>query len=169
MVRELGSDGMGEPTGNAAVDAPQTTPQRWMWGFNEYLLGGVVVLMLASIAIGIGLYLLPPEQLQLAELQPAYRVGREADFPVGASRLVNWGDRAVLTIRTSEQAYTALQGTAPSDGCILNWDPTSLRVYSPCSYLVYDLHGNVVRGLTTVPLQRYAVFVRAGIVYVTGS
>jgi len=40
---------------------------------------------------------------------------------------------------------------------------------SPCSYLVYDLHGNVVRGLTTVPLRRYGVFVREGIVYVTES
>jgi hypothetical protein len=158
-----------EHVGAAAEGASATTSGRWMWGFNEYLLGGVVVLMLASIVIGIGLYLLPPEQLQLAELQPAYRVAREADFPVGASRLVNWGDRTVLTIRTGEQAYAALQGTAPSDGCILSWDPTSLRVYSPCSYLVYDLHGNVVRGLTTVPLQRYAVFVRAGVVYVTGS
>ena len=37
---------------------------------------------------------------------------------------------------------------------------------SPCSYLVYDLHGNVVRGLTTVPLQRYGVFERQGAVYV---
>jgi hypothetical protein len=34
---------------------------------------------------------------------------------------------------------------------------------------VYDLHGNVVRGLSTVPLQRYEVFVRSGVVYVTGS
>jgi hypothetical protein len=146
-----------------------TASVRWTRGFNEFLLGGIVILMLASLAFGIGLYLLPPEQLQLAELQPAYRVAREADFPVGASRVVNWGERVVLTIRMGDQAYFALQGTAPSDGCILKWDPASLRVYSPCSYLIYDLHGNVVRGLTTVPLQRYEVFVRSGVVYVTGS
>jgi hypothetical protein len=42
-----------------------------------------------------------------------------------------------------------------------------LRVVSSCSYVVYDLHGNVVRGLTRVPLQRFAVFVRQGAVYVT--
>jgi hypothetical protein len=33
--------------------------------------------------------------------------------------------------------------------------------------VVYDLHGNVVRGLTTVPLLRYDAFVRQGAVYVT--
>ena len=68
-----------------------------------------------------------------------------------------------------DQEYHALQGTSPLDGCILNWDPVSLRVVSPCSFMVYDLHGNVVRGLTTVPLLRYAVFVREGIVFVTES
>lgn len=171
MVWELDGDRVDNAArgGEASPEPAAPLPERWTRGFNEYLLGGIVVLILASIVIGVGLYLLPPEHLQLAELQPAYRVAREADFPVGASRLINWGPRVVLTIRTSEQAYTALQGTAPPDGCLLQWDPTSLRVTSPCSYLVYDLHGNVVRGLTTVPLQRYDVFVRSGVVYVTGS
>jgi nitrite reductase/ring-hydroxylating ferredoxin subunit len=141
----------------------------WKRGFNEYLLGGIVVLMLAGVILGFGLYLLPPEHLQLAELQPAIRVARQGDLPIGSSRVVTWGERVILVVRTGEDAFAALQGTAPTDGCILRWDPTSLRVLSPCSYIVYDLHGNVVRGLTTVPLQRYAVFVRDGVVYVTGA
>lgn len=146
-----------------------TTPARWQPGFNEYLVGGLAVLMLVGTIMAVALYLLPPENLQLAELQPAYRVSRAADLPIGASRVVNWGDRSILVVRTSEQAYAALQATAPTDGCRLRWDPTSSRVQSPCTYLVYDLHGNVVRGLTTVPLQRYGVYVREGVVYVTGS
>ena len=143
--------------------------ERWRPGFNEFLLGGIVVLMLVGAAIALGLYLLPGEQLQIPELQPAVRVARQADFPAGASRVVTWGERVILVVHTGDQTYAALQGTSPLDGCILRWDLPSLRVVSPCSYLVYDLHGNVVRGLTTVPLQRYAVFVREGAVYVTGS
>ena len=144
-------------------------PRGWNPGFNEYLLTGIVVLMLAGVILGLSLYLLPSPHLELAELQPAFRVARTADLPIGASRILNWGDRIVLVVRTSEDGFTALQGIAPSDGCILRWDPESLHVVSPCSHLVYDLHGNVVRGLTTVPLHRYAVFVRQGVVYVTGS
>ena len=146
-----------------------TTPARWQPGFNEYLIGGLAVLMLVGSMMAVGLYLLPPENLQLAELQPTYRVARAADLPIGASRIINWGDRAILVVRTSEQSYAALQATAPTDGCLLQWDPTSLRVQSPCTHLIYDLHGNVVTGLTTVPLQRYGVFVRDGVVYVTES
>ena len=136
-------------------------------GFNEYLLAAVIVLTLAMVALGIAVYLLPGDYLQIPELQPAVRVARQSDFPVGASRVVSWGARIVLVVRAGDREYSALQGTSPIDGCILEWDAGSLRVVSPCSYVVYDLHGNVVRGLTTVPLQRFAVFVRQGAVYVT--
>jgi hypothetical protein len=136
-------------------------------GFNEYLLAGVIALTIVTVALGIGLYLLSGDYLQIPELQPAARVVREADLPVGASRVVSWGPRIVLVVRAGEREYSALQGTSPIDGCILDWDAASLRVVSPCTYVVYDLHGNVVRGLTTVPLQRFAVFVRQGTVFVT--
>jgi nitrite reductase/ring-hydroxylating ferredoxin subunit len=136
-------------------------------GFNEYLLATVILLTLVTVALGIMFYLLPGEYLQIPELQPAARVARQSDFPVGASRVLNWGTRIVLVVHSGDHEFSALQGTSPIDGCILEWDATSLRVVSPCSYVVYDLHGNVVRGLTTVPLQRYAVFLRQGAVYVT--
>jgi nitrite reductase/ring-hydroxylating ferredoxin subunit len=144
-------------------------PPGWRPGFIEYLLGGLAALMLAGVVLGVALYLLPVPHLQLSELQPVLRVGRTADIPVGASRVVNWGERVILVVRTGEASYIALQGTAPTDGCILQWDSATLQVHSPCTYMAYDLHGNVVRGLTTTPLQRYSVFVRQDAIYVTRS
>ena len=137
-------------------------------GFNEYLLGGVVGLTVFSVLLTIGLYLLPGPALQIPELQPAVRVADEANFPVGSSRVVNWGREVILVVRTGETEYDAVQGTSSVDGCLLQWDPASIRILSPCKFVVYDLHGNVVRGLTTVPLHRYPVFVRQGSVYVSG-
>lgn len=145
---------------------PLSGTRDWTPGFGEYVLGGILVLMLFGALLAVFLYLLPPEQLQLPELQPAFRVAPEATLPVGGSRTVRWGDEVILVVRSDSGSYAALQGTAPNDGCILHWDPTSLRVASACAYVVYDLHGNVVRGLTTVPLKRYSTFVRDGIVYV---
>ncbi len=138
-------------------------------GFNELLLGGIILIMGVGITMGIGLYVLPTDPLQIPELQPAVRVMRVADFPVGASRIINWGDRIILVVRSPHQGFVALQGTSPTDGCILRWDPESLRVVSPCAHLIYDLFGNVVTGLSTAPLQRYSVFVRGEFVYVTGA
>ncbi|HEY7193778.1 MAG TPA: hypothetical protein VH439_08555 [Gemmatimonadales bacterium] len=151
------------------VPSPSTSAFAWKPSFNEYLLAGIVVLSVVLVALGAVVYLLPGDYLQIPELQPAVRVGRQADFPAGASRVVTWGPRILLVVHAGDGEYAALQGTSPVDGCILDWDAASLRVVSPCSYIVYDLHGNVVRGLTTVPLQRYLVFVRQGAVYVTES
>lgn len=137
----------------------------WEPGFNEYLLGGVVLLTLVLVVLGVTAYLLPGDHLAVPELQPAVRVA-SADMPDSASRVITWGPRVVLVVRNGDE-FAALQGTSPIDGCILEWDRASARIVSPCSYVVYDLHGNVVRGLTTVPLLRYDAFVRQGAVYVT--
>lgn len=150
-------------------EGPGSGPGRWRPGFGEYVLGGILALMVAGALLLLLLYALPPEPLELSELQPAYRVAPEAGVPVNGSRLVNWGDRVILVIRTGEEAFAAVQGTSPVDGCILDWDATSLSVVSPCSYVIYDVRGDVVQGLTTEPLQRYPVFVRDGVIYVARS
>ena len=138
-------------------------------GFTELLLAGVVLFSATLIAAGVAMYVLPREPLQVPELQPSVRVAAESDFPVGASRVVNWGDQIILVVRRDEDRFLAVEGLSQGDGCILRWDAESLRVVSPCSHLVFDLRGNVVAGLTTTPLLRYAVFRRNGLVYVTGT
>jgi hypothetical protein len=136
-------------------------------GFTEILLAGVILMTITGIALAIGLYAKHTEPLEIPELQPVIRVAREADFPVGSSRVRSWGSQAILIIRPDSVRYSALQGTSPSDGCVLRWDPEALRVYSPCSYTVYNLQGAVVAGLTTRALERYAVSIRDGVVYVS--
>lgn len=133
---------------------------------NRLLLAGVLAVTAFAVLLVIALYLLPAQRLQIPELQPTIRVARVADFPVGTGRVVNWGARVVLVVRRSAATFYAVEGTAPSDGCLLKWDEQGLQIVSPCSHLVYDLHGNVVTGLTTVPLRRFGVFVHGDVVYV---
>jgi nitrite reductase/ring-hydroxylating ferredoxin subunit len=133
---------------------------------NWLLLAAMIVLILTGTALAIVLFVLPGERLEIPESQPAIRVASESDFPVGSSRVQNWAEQVVLVVRRGERDYYALQGTSPVDGCMLRWDAESLRIVSPCRYVVYDLRGNVVRGLTREPLLRFPVFVRNGEVYV---
>ena len=149
-------------TGKAADQATQQA----RLGFNDLLLGAVVVLMGVGVLMALAFYVLPGEHLEIPEIRPSVRVTREADFPIGASRLVSWGERTILVVRSGEQSFAALQGTSPRDGCILRWDEESMRVVSPCNHVVFDLQGNVVTGLSTTPLQRYSIFLRGGVVYV---
>jgi hypothetical protein len=154
-----------EPTTSSAGGAGR----RWQRGFHEQLIGGIVLLTLVLIALGTWFYLTPEDYLQTPELQPALRVTSHGSIPVGGSRVVTWGDQTILVVRHTEQDYAALSGLSPIDGCILRWDAPSLRVISPCSFVVYALDGNVVRGNTMVPLRRYSVFMRHGDIYVAGT
>jgi nitrite reductase/ring-hydroxylating ferredoxin subunit len=136
-------------------------------GLDELLLAGVILVMITGAALTVALYLRPREHLLIPELQPVIRIARVDDFPIGSSRIRHWGERTVLVIRTDSTRYYALQGTSPGDGCTLRWDPEALRIFSPCTYIVYDLRGDVVGGLSREPLKRYAVSVRDGVVYVS--
>lgn len=138
-------------------------------GFNDLLLGAVVALIIAGVALGTTLYVSPGDHLELPELQPVIRVTQERDIPVGASRLLRWGDRAILVVRLGQDRFAAVDGASPSDGCLLRWEEDASRIVSPCSYLVYDVDGSVVAGNSTRSLQRYPVFLRDGIVYVGRS
>jgi nitrite reductase/ring-hydroxylating ferredoxin subunit len=155
--------------GSDAPDARTASKVRWERGFTERLIGGIVLLTLVLIVMGAWFYLTPDDYLQTPELQPALRVTRAGEIPVGGSRVVTWGPRTILVVRHAEQEYAAVSALSPIDGCILRWDAPSLRVVSPCSFVVYDLDGSVVRGNTMVPLQRFSVFVRHGDLYVTGT
>ena len=155
--------------GSDAPDVRTVSGARWERGFIERLIGGIVLLTLVMIVLGTWFYITPDDYLQTPELQPALRVTRAGEIPVGVSRVVTWGPRTILVVRHAEKAYAAVSGLSPIDGCILRWDAPSLRVVSPCSFVVYDLDGSVVRGNTMVPLQRYSVFVRHGDLYVTGT
>lgn len=148
------------------MSRPESSRRSGRPGFSGLLLTGVILVILAFAAIGLTLYLVPGEAVEVPGNQPELRIAREADFPVGASRVETWGEAVVLVIRIEEERYVALQGTSPDDACLLAWDEESRRIVSPCRYLVYDLQGNVVAGLTRQPLRRYQVFKRQGVVFV---
>lgn len=133
---------------------------------NDLLLVGVLVVSLTLGLLIASAYFMPSQQLEIPRLQPAVRVADVSRFPVGTSRRVSWGDRLILVVHRTPGEYFAVQGTASSDGCLLLWDADAMRVVSPCSFVVYDLRGNVVAGLTTAPLAQYRVFEREAVVYV---
>jgi nitrite reductase/ring-hydroxylating ferredoxin subunit len=151
------------------TEAPATQQSRWKLrlGFEELLLIGIGLLIVTGWVLGILLFVFSTKPLTIPEAQPAVPVVSEDNFEVGTSRVQNWGERIILVVRRTELEYYALQGTSPTDGCILRWDAESQRVVSPCNYIVYNLSGDVVTGLTTESLQRYSVFVRDGVVYLT--
>lgn len=154
----------------AAPATPTTTADEGSapGGLTRLLLVGVTLVAVTTLGVTVLLFLLPPPHLQSPDIQPAARVAPLSEFSIGTSRVVTWGERIILVVRRTETAFHAVDGTA-EDGCILRWNADALRIESPCTHIVYDLQGNVVAGLTRLPLRRFDVFDSEGVVYVTES
>lgn len=142
-------------------------PRLLRLGFTEILLSGVILLIVTLIGAAMIFYVTGSEDLEVPELQPVIRIASEEDFPVGSSRVRNWGEEIILVVRADSSRYVAVQGISPVDGCILRWDRDASRIHSPCRYAVYDLRGDAVAGLSNEALQKFAVSVRDGVVYVS--
>jgi nitrite reductase/ring-hydroxylating ferredoxin subunit len=154
------------PSGPVAPDTQGVATPRSLTRSLLVVLLAISALLAATV---VAFFLLPPPHLKVPDIRFVVRVARVEDFPVGTGRTVTSGERSVLVVRREQDAYFAVEGTASSDGCFLHWNPDALRIESPCTYVVYDLDGNVVEGLTRVPLRRYRVFERDGVLYIAES
>lgn len=134
------------------------------WDFWDWCLAG-----LSAFGVALGLliflvYALPQEPLVIPEVEASVPISPLENFPTNTARLERWGEHVILVIRTAEGEVTAVEGRSPADGCVLEWDPNLARVYSPCSYQIYNPYGFVIAGLDNRALREYPVLIREGII-----
>ena len=134
------------------------------WDFWDWCLAGLGVFGVAMGFLIFLLYALPQEPLVIPDVQASLRVGLLDDFSENEDRLERWGDRWILVVRMPSGEITAVEGKSPADGCELKWDEKLLRIYSPCSYQIYNPFGFVVAGLDNRALQTYPVLIRDGVI-----
>ncbi len=134
------------------------------WDFWDWCLAGLGVFIVAVGLFVFLLYALPQEPLVIPDVEASLRIAELDDFPVNSDRLERWGDRWILVIRMASGEVTAVEGRSPADGCELKWDDELYRVFSPCSYQIYNPYGFVVAGLDNRDLHRYPVLIRDGVI-----
>jgi hypothetical protein len=91
-------------TALTARDETERGARRKGLGLSGLALVGVILFSVTFAGIVTAVFLLPPEHLRIPELQPAVRVAHETDFPVGASRIVAWGDEPILVVTAASCA-----------------------------------------------------------------
>lgn len=134
------------------------------WDFWDWCLAGLGAFGVALGLLVFLLFALPQEPLVIPDVQASLRIGELADFPENTDRLERWGDEWVLVVRMASGEVTAVEGRSPADGCELQWDEKLARIYSPCSYQIYNPYGFVVAGLDNRALRRYPVLIRDGVI-----
>lgn len=139
------------------------------WDFWDWCLAGLGIFGLAMGLLIFLLYALPQEPLVVPDVQASLRVANLESFPVNTGRLERWGDRWILVVRMPSGEVVAVEGRSPADGCKLEWDESLFRIYSPCSYQIYNPYGFVIAGLDNRALRRYSVLIRDGVVSIGGG
>jgi Rieske Fe-S protein len=131
---------------------------------NVVLTGGLLG-WLASVFYPVIAYLKPPK---IAEANVAeVNAGDEAQFTNNSSKIIKFGRKPVILIRTESGNFRAFNAVCTHLDCIVQYRQDAKQIWCACHNGVYDLQGRNVSGPPPKPLQEYAVKIVEGAVLVS--
>lgn len=136
---------------------PTSTRRRFVTMMGRLLLG----LWGVGLFAGLVRYLRPAAgQHRRSELViPAREV---QNLAVGKAMLIAHGSQPIHLLRLGEREFLALSASCTHLRCVLEFDAADRVFICPCHDGQFDLNGNVLAGLPTVPLPSYRAAYRFG-------
>jgi cytochrome b6-f complex iron-sulfur subunit len=127
-------------------------------GWISWILGGGFVASLGSFIYPILRFVNPPEVSEAPVNEVA--AGSQNDLAVHTGKMVRFGSRPVLLIRTSETEWRAFDGTCTHLNCTVQYLQEGRQIWCACHNGLFDLNGKVVSGPPPRALTQYEVHVR---------
>ena len=141
------------------TDAPQGRRR-----FFKGLLAGLAGLWGMGLVSSLVLYLKAPQHHGKG-LDSAVPVGMLEDLPLGQGRMVTGPHRPFWLLRAKTGDLVALPAVCTHRRCILEWNGGD-QLVCPCHQGIFDLKGKVLGGPPPRALEKLAVTVKGGQVYV---
>ncbi|GAB4366052.1 MAG: Rieske (2Fe-2S) protein [Calditrichia bacterium] len=123
--------------------------------FINFLIGGGLIGWLASVLYPIFSYLKPPKITEPSV--HSVKVGAGAEFPVNSGKIVKFGRKPVIVIRTEQGEFRAFAATCTHLDCIVQYRQDTRQIWCACHNGIYDLNGRNISGPPPRPLEKYAV------------
>jgi cytochrome b6-f complex iron-sulfur subunit len=136
--------------------------------FLARLLGGTLLAGVATVCGSVLAYLFPPEEVSSSLGPQRVRVGKAADIPLGAGKLVLVSDAPVWVVHLP-RGFVALSAFCTHQGCLVSWEANRRLFECPCHAGRFDERGNVVSGFPREPLHRLRVGLVGDDVYVSAA
>ncbi|MGA2298510.1 MAG: Rieske (2Fe-2S) protein [FCB group bacterium] len=126
--------------------------------FLKILLGGSLAAWLISIIYPIYHYLEPPkvEEVKVSNV----KVGKISDMEKDSGKIIKFGNKPVLVIRSSTGEYKAFAANCTHLDCIVQYRKDLGQIYCACHNGRYDLNGKNVSGPPPAPLEKYNVAIK---------
>jgi Rieske Fe-S protein len=126
--------------------------------FVQWLLGGGFFASLGSFFYPVIRFIMPPD-IPEAQVNEA-PAGKVTDFAPSSGKIIKFGSRPVLLVRSSETEWKAFSATCTHLDCTVQFQPSSRQIWCACHNGFYDLNGKVVSGPPPRPLEEFQVNVR---------
>jgi Rieske Fe-S protein len=110
---------------------------------------------LGAILYPIFSYLIPPI---IAEAKvKSVKIGSISEIPPNSSKIVKYGRKPVIIVRTKDGEITALEATCTHLDCIVQFNNETNQILCACHNGIYDLKGRNVSGPPPKPLTEFEV------------
>ena len=86
--------------------------------------------------------------------------GKVQDFKPNTGKIVRFGSRPAILVRTSDTEWKAFSAVCTHLNCTVQYQDDKRQIWCACHNGTYDLNGRVVSGPPPAPLEEYAVRVR---------
>jgi Rieske Fe-S protein len=85
------------------------------------------------------------------------KAGLVSDFPANSSKIIKFGRKPVILIKTTDNNFMALAATCTHLDCIVQYKNDTQQILCACHNGIYDLNGRNVSGPPPKALEIYAV------------
>ena len=113
--------------------------------FINTLLGIGSLGSLGAIFYPILSYLVPP------------KIGTVENFPPESSKIVKFGRKPAIIVRTEDGEFRALEATCTHLDCIVQYKKDTKQIFCACHNGIYDLHGRNISGPPPRPIGEFQV------------
>ena len=123
--------------------------------FINTLLGIGSIGSLGAIFYPLFAYLIPPKIVE-AKVKSA-KIGTVSDFPPSSSKIVRFGRKPVIIVRTDQGEFSALEATCTHLDCIVQFKKETNQILCACHNGIYDIKGKNLSGPPPKPLGEFEV------------
>ncbi len=135
--------------------------------FVKWLLGGGFSASLASFLYPVLRFVNPPAVPEASVNEVV--AGKAQDFKPNSGKIVKFGSRPVLLVRSTDTEWKAFSAVCTHLNCTVQYQEQTHQIWCACHNGTYDLNGSVVSGPPPRPLEQYAVRLRGEEVVVSRS
>jgi cytochrome b6-f complex iron-sulfur subunit len=123
--------------------------------FLNILLGTGILGWLGSVIYPVFSFLIPPKNPE-ANVN-SIKAGIINDFPVNSSKILKFGRKPVILIRSVSGEFRAFAATCTHLDCIVQYRTDNKQIWCACHNGIYDLKGRNVSGPPPKPLEEFSV------------